>query len=217
MACPEPRGARRSDAEGESLALLLPQVSRFLRTEVDGYAIDRDGAIPDAVRSGLARLGLFGLTIPNEYGGAGLSLGAACRVVAEIARVDRSLAVMVGLHAGLGTRGIVELGSPSLRAHWLPRLADGNCVASFGATESGAGSALASVRTVGRLGDGDIVIDGEKSYVTNGGSPPSSRSSYGRRVSAGIGPIRSSACPPMPPAFHAVSRKTSSGSAALRP
>jgi alkylation response protein AidB-like acyl-CoA dehydrogenase len=169
MAFAEPLGPQRVDAEAECLALLLPQLSRFLRTKVDGYAIDRDGAVPDSVRSGLARLGLFGMTIPTEYGGAGLSLGAACRVVAEVARVDRSLAVMVGLHVGLGTRGIVELGSPSLQARWLPRLAAGDCIASFGATEPGAGSALASVQTIGRHSDGDIVIDGEKSYVTNGG------------------------------------------------
>jgi alkylation response protein AidB-like acyl-CoA dehydrogenase len=76
---------------------------------------------------------------------------------------------MVGLHAGLGTRGIVELGSPSLRARWLPALAAGDCIASFGATEAGAGSALAAVQTIGRLDDGEMLLDGEKSYVTNGG------------------------------------------------
>lgn len=157
------------DAEADTLALLLPQVSRFLSAEVDGYSIDRDGEIPPAVRAGLARLGLFGMTIPDAYGGAGLSLGAACRVVAQIARVDRSVGTMIGLHAGLGTRGIVELGSPALRARWLPRLASGECIASFGATEAGAGSALMAVRTTGRLIDGHLHVDGEKSYVTNGG------------------------------------------------
>jgi alkylation response protein AidB-like acyl-CoA dehydrogenase len=161
--------AGRVDAEAEVLPLLLSQVSRYMETEVDGLAIDRDGAIPPAVRAGLARLGLFGMTLPEAYGGAGLSLGAACRVVAEIARVDRSIAIMVGLHAGLGTRGLVELGSPALRARWLPRLASGECIASFAATEAGAGSALGGIATTGRLVDGVLRIDGEKSYVTNGG------------------------------------------------
>ena len=157
------------DPEAELLTALLPQVSRFLATHVDGYAIDHDGQIPLSVRTGLARLGLFGMTIPEAYGGAGLSLGAACRVVAELARVDRSVAIMVGLHAGLGTRGLVELGSPSLQARWLPRLASGECIAAFAATEAGAGSALTSITTTGSLVDGALRIDGEKSYVTNGG------------------------------------------------
>ena len=155
--------------EAEILEVLLPQVARFLAAEVDGYAIDRDGQIPPSVRDGLGRLGLFGMTLPEAYGGAGLSLGAACRVVAELARVDRSVAIMIGLHAGLGTRGLVELGSPALRARWLPRLASGDCVASFAATEAGAGSALTAIGTTGRLVDGSLHLDGEKSYVTNGG------------------------------------------------
>lgn len=155
--------------EAEILEGLLPQVVRFLASEVDGYAIDRDGAIPPAVRAGIAALGLFGMTIPEAFGGAGLSLGAACRVVAEIARVDRSVAIMVGLHAGLGTRGLVELGTPVLRARWLPRLASGDAIASFAATEAGAGSALTGIRTTGRVVGGHLHLDGEKSYVTNGG------------------------------------------------
>ena len=161
--------ATAAATEGELLDVLLPQVSRFLAAAVDGFAIDRDGRIPPSVREGIARLGLFGMTLPEAYGGAGLSLGAACRVVAELARVDRSVAIMVGLHAGLGTRGLVELGSPALRARWLPRLASGDCIASFAATEAGAGSALTAIATKGRVVDGGLRIDGEKSYVTNGG------------------------------------------------
>ena len=121
------------------------------------------------MRQGAARLGLFGMTIPASHGGAGLSLGSAGRVVAEIARVDRSVAIMVGLHAGLGTRGLVEHGAPALRARWLPRLASGECIASFAATEAGAGSDLMAIRTTGTMTDRGLRIDGEKSYVTNGG------------------------------------------------
>jgi alkylation response protein AidB-like acyl-CoA dehydrogenase len=156
-------------AESELVELLLPQVTRFLASEVHGYAIDRDGEIPASVREGAARLGLFGMTIPASHGGAGLSLGSAGRVVAEIARVDRSVAIMIGLHAGLGTRGLVEYGSAALRARWLPRLASGECIASFAATEAGAGSDLMAIRTTGKVTDRGLRIDGEKSYVTNGG------------------------------------------------
>lgn len=155
--------------EAAVLDLLLPQVARFLARDVNGDTIDREKHIPRRVREGAARLGLFGLTIPSEHGGAGLSLAAACRIVAEIARVDRSVAIMIGLHAGLGTQGIVQHGSAELRRAWLPRLASGEAIASFAATEASAGSDLGSIRTVGSPVADGLRIDGEKSYVTNGG------------------------------------------------
>ncbi len=170
MASPQREGGEASFAseEEEALGLLLPELRRYLSSEVDGAAIDRAGEIPAAVRAGLARLGLFGMTIPSAYGGAGFSLAAACRVVAEIARVDRSVAIMVGLHAGLGIRGIVDLAPTAFRARWLPKLASGECIASFAATEARAGSSLTEIGTTGRVVGDFIQIDGEKSYVTNG-------------------------------------------------
>ncbi len=169
MGAPREADGDASEAsEADVLGALLPEVARFLAREVDGYAIDRRGEIPAAVREGLAELGLFGMTVPERYGGAGLSLGAAGRVVAEVARVDRSIAIMLGLHAGLGTRGLVERGGAALRARWLPRLASGRCVAAFAATEAEAGSDLTAIRTTGRVAGDRLRIDGEKSYVTNG-------------------------------------------------
>jgi alkylation response protein AidB-like acyl-CoA dehydrogenase len=155
--------------EAAILELLLPQVARFLAREVNGDTIDREKYIPKSVREGAARLGLFGLTIPIGDGGSGLSLAAACRVVSEIARVDRSVAIMIGLHAGLGTQGIVQHGSAALRREWLSRLASGEAIASFAATEASAGSDLGSIRTIGVPTASGLRIDGEKSYVTNGG------------------------------------------------
>ncbi len=155
--------------QADLLELLLPQVHRFLAREVRADAIDREGLIPAAVRDGAARLGLFGLTIPTEYGGAGLPLGPACRVVTELARIDRSVAIMIGLHVGLGTRGLVEHGSAELRRAWLPRLASGECVASFSVTEASAGSDLTAIRTTAEPTRDGMRIVGEKSYVTNGG------------------------------------------------
>ena len=163
-----PRETEAWLSESDVVAALLPEVSRFLAREVDGHAIDRQGEVPASVREGLAALGLFGMTVPERYGGAGLTLGATGRVVAEIARVDRSIAIMLGLHAGLGTRGLVERGSEALKERWLPRLASGRCIASFAATEAEAGSDLTAVRTTGRVVHGGLRIDGEKSYVTNG-------------------------------------------------
>lgn len=155
--------------ESEVVDLLLREVSKFLAREVNSEKIDREGSIPKSVRDAAGQLGLFGLTLPVEAGGSGLSLESACRVVAEIARVDRSVAIMIGLHAGLGTQGLVQHGTPELQREWLPRLASGECIASFAATEASAGSDLTAVRTTGTAVADGLRIDGEKSYVTNGG------------------------------------------------
>jgi len=156
-------------AERDTLGALIDATRRFLAREVDPAAIEAAGRLPDRVIAAAADAGLFGLTIPAAYGGLGLSLGSACALVAELARVDRSVAITVGLHAGLGTYALVRHGSPEQRARWLPALASGERVAAFAATEAGAGSDLQAIRTVA-IPEGDALrVDGEKAYVTNGG------------------------------------------------
>lgn len=160
-----------AESEREVLATILPETTRFCRAELDAGRVDHEAAIPRRVLDGLAALGLFGLTLPEAHGGAGLSLAAACRVVATVAGYDRSVAVSLGLHLGLGTRGLVRYGSPTQHERWLPSLAEGSRIAAFSTTEAGAGSDLSSLRTTGVL-DGDgrhLVVSGEKVYVTNGG------------------------------------------------
>lgn len=157
------------EGERDVLELMLRQTRRMLARDVDPARIEARGLIGDDLVAAAAEAGLFGMTIPEAYGGAELSLKAACRVVEEVARRDRSLAIMVGLHAGLGTRPIVELGGEVVRARFLPSLATGERIASFAATEPGAGSDLMAIRTTGRAVAGGIRLDGEKAYVTNGG------------------------------------------------
>lgn len=155
-------------AESETLELLLPEVRRFAHT-LDPAAIEAGGTIPEKVRRAAADLGLFGITIPEASGGAGLTLAGACPVVDTIARVDRSVAIMIGLHAGLGTRGLVEYGHASRQAEWLPKLASGEWIASFCATEASAGSDLTAIRTTAEATPHGFKLTGEKAYVTNGG------------------------------------------------
>lgn len=156
-------------AAPETLALLLDATRRFLAREVDPAAIEAAGRIPARVIEGAAEAGLFAITLPLAHGGLGLPLPDACALVAEIARVDRSVAIMVGLHAGLGTRALVRHGTAAQQARWLPSLARGACVASFAATEPNAGSDLQAIRTTARVEGDALRIDGEKAYVTNGG------------------------------------------------
>jgi alkylation response protein AidB-like acyl-CoA dehydrogenase len=148
---------------------LTEGVRRFARGRVDALAIDAAQEIPRALLAELAELGLFGLSIPEEHGGLGLTLWDVCEAVGALAEQDRSVATTVGLHAGLGTYGLLLFGDERQRARFLPELATGDRVASFAATEAGAGSDLNGVRTVARLEGDEFVVDGEKSYVTNGG------------------------------------------------
>jgi len=158
-----------SASESETLELVVAQCERFVRRSVDSARIDSDGRLSPSLISAAAEVGLFGLSLPEEYGGLALSMKATGHVVQTLARADRSVAIMVGLHAGLGTRPLVRYGSESLRLQWLGPMARGEVVASFAATEPGAGSDLSSIRTTLRREGTALQLDGEKSYVTNGG------------------------------------------------
>lgn len=161
--------ALATDSSSEVVDALLEQTTRFCAREVDAQAIDAAARLPPTVLEGLAALGLFGVTLPEAHGGAGLSLADACRVVEVLARFDRSVAVSVGLHLGLGTRGLVRFGTAAQHARWLPSLASGQRIAAFSTTEPGAGSDLSALRTTARRDGEHFVVSGEKSYVTNGG------------------------------------------------
>jgi alkylation response protein AidB-like acyl-CoA dehydrogenase len=155
--------------ESDSLPLVMSETKRLAKALCDPAKIDDDGFLPESLRARFAEAGLFGLTIPEAHGGSGFSLKAACAVIAEIASVERSSAIMVGLHSGLGSRPLVELGSEDLSTRYLPEMAAGNRIAAFAATEAEAGSDLSSIRTTGTLTDAGLRLDGEKVYVTNGG------------------------------------------------
>jgi alkylation response protein AidB-like acyl-CoA dehydrogenase len=163
-------GLGRTSAESELLTAIIDSVQRFAAKEIRPREIDRDAKIPQRVLAGLAELGLFGLSIPEEHGGAGLSLQGVCSAVIALARLDRAVATTVGLHLGLGTRGLVAYGSPALKAEVLPGLASGRRLAAFAATEPGAGSDLTAISTkIAEAGPGRLRVDGTKVYVTNGG------------------------------------------------
>jgi alkylation response protein AidB-like acyl-CoA dehydrogenase len=162
-------GAGRTAEESELVLDLAASVERFGAKEIRAREIDRDACIPKPVLEGLAELGLFGLSIPEAYGGAGFSLQGVCSVVAALAQQDRSVATTVGLHLGLGTRGLIAFGSEALKGEVLPGLATGARLAAFAATEPGAGSDLSAISTkVSEVSPGRLRVDGSKVYVTNG-------------------------------------------------
>lgn len=162
------QAVRREPADDSQTDAIEAEVRRFAARELDAGRIEARGAIGVPLLTELAELGLFGVSLPIAHGGLGLGLADAARIVAALAEHDRSVATCVGLHAGLGTRGLVTLGTDALRAQWLPSLAAGTCIGAFAATEPGAGSNLAAVRTTATLDGDEVVLDGEKAFVTNG-------------------------------------------------
>jgi short/branched chain acyl-CoA dehydrogenase len=132
--------------------------------------LDREHRFPyDLVRE-LAELGLMGMTIPEEYGGAGTDTLSYAIAVEELTRVDSSVAITVAAHHSLGTLPIFLFGNEEQKREWLPPLASGEKLAAFGLTEPDAGSDAGATRTRAELRDGQWVINGSKMFITNAGT-----------------------------------------------
>jgi butyryl-CoA dehydrogenase len=120
----------------------------------------------------MGKLGLFGLTAPEEYGGAGEDgdFTSLCVAIEEIGRVDQSLGITLEAAVGLGINPILTFGTVEQRDAWLPDLVTGQALAGFGLTEPGAGSDAAATTTRAVLADGQWVVNGSKQFITNSGS-----------------------------------------------
>ena len=155
----------------ENTSMILDSVRRYFAANVDAAKIDRDHAIPAEVMDGLKSLGLFGLQIPTDHDGIGLSASAYARVMQEVGGLDASVAVMLGAHQSIGLKGILLFGTPEQKRRYLPKLATGEWTAAFALTEPSAGSDAAAIKTRAELSaDGShYVLNGAKIWITNGG------------------------------------------------
>jgi acyl-CoA dehydrogenase family member 9 len=160
-----------SAAERDTTRELVRATRRFLDAEVDSDKIDSERTIGPALLEGMSRLGLFGLGIPVEYGGRGLSATAQARVIEEVASVDPSIAVTLLAHAAIGSKGLLLFGSDQQKAALLPALASGEKIGAFALTER-SGSDAGGIRCHAALdpATGAYRIVGEKPWVTNGSS-----------------------------------------------
>jgi short-chain 2-methylacyl-CoA dehydrogenase len=157
---------------GQEHELLRETVRQFAAEKVGPVAeeLDREKRFPYELVAELAELGLMGMTIPEEYGGAGTDTLAYAIAVEELTRVDSSVAITVAAHHSLGTLPIYYFGSDEQKREWLPDLASGKKLAAFGLTEANAGSDAAATRTTAKLEGGEWVIDGSKIFITNAGT-----------------------------------------------
>src|SRR3954465_10679329 len=149
-------------------------VREFAEAEIAPYAAqwDKDHYFPVDTVQKMGKLGLFGLTAPEEYGGAGEDgdFTSLCVAIEEIGRVDQAMGITLEAAVGLGINPILTFGSAEQKEHWLPDLVTGQALAAFGLTEPGSGSDAGAARTRAELVDGEWVINGAKQFITNSGS-----------------------------------------------
>ena len=148
---------------------LCDEIRRFLAKEVDPRAleIEESDAIPADLHQKARELGLFGLTIPEQYGGIGLDLAGKCAVEEVMGLTHYGFATVIGNHTGISSTGIVALGNEAQKQKYLPRMASGEWVGCFALTEAEAGSDPAALRTTAVKKGDRWVINGEKIYITN--------------------------------------------------
>lgn len=153
----------------ETIQALVATVERFVAERLrplEAEVAETD-QIPADVVQDMRKMGLFGLTIPEEFGGLGLTMEEEVRVLFALGRTSPAFRSVIGTTVGIGSQGIVFDGTPEQKALWLPQLATGEVIASFALTEPGSGSDAASLRTTA-IRDGDhYVVNGSKRYITN--------------------------------------------------
>lgn len=155
----------------EMLEMVVESVDRFLSDQQDNFAAwDHSGEQPPEFVAALRELGLFGLIIPEEYGGIGLSNSGYSRVLQQSSRYDSSASLTIGAHSSIGMKGLLLFGSDAQKKQYLPRLASGELIAAYCLTEPGSGSDAASIQTRAvKDSNGDWILNGEKIWITNGG------------------------------------------------
>ncbi|HVH09928.1 MAG TPA: acyl-CoA dehydrogenase family protein [Gemmatimonadales bacterium] len=156
--------------EAQRAQPFLAKLEQFLRTQVDPDRIDREGEIPDAVIEGLRELGAFGIKIPREYGGLGLSQLSYMRAIELVSSIDGSITALLSAHQSIGVPQPLKMfGSDAQKKKYFPRLARG-AISAFALTEPGVGSDPAAMETLAVPSpDGEAwILNGQKLWCTNG-------------------------------------------------
>src|SRR5689334_23345437 len=153
----------------ETFSQLLESVERFVRERLVPleFKLAEDNAIPEEIKAAMREMGLFGLSIPTEYGGLGLTMEEEVRVAFELGRTSPAFRSIFGTNIGIGSQGLVVDGTEEQRRKYLPRLATGELISSFALTEPEAGSDAQSLRTNAKRQGDQYVLNGTKRFITN--------------------------------------------------
>lgn len=153
----------------ESFELMLDAVQRFVRDRLvpaENDVEERDQVADDIIEE-MKAIGFFGLSIPEEYGGIGLSMSQECKVAYEIGQTSLAFRSVFGTNVGIGSQGILMDGTDAQKREFLPKVASGELIMSFALTEPDAGSDSAALKTSGTK-DGDVyILNGTKRFITN--------------------------------------------------
>ncbi|WP_228242798.1 acyl-CoA dehydrogenase family protein [Porphyrobacter sp. GA68] len=154
--------------DNDTFTLLLETVRRFVdeRLIPAEDRVEEEDAVPAEIVTEMRDMGLFGLSIPEDYGGLGLSMSEEVQVVFELGRAAAAFRSTIGTTVGIGSQGIVIDGTEEQKREWLPKLAEG-MISSFALTEPDAGSDAASIRTTAERDGDHYVLNGTKRYITN--------------------------------------------------
>ena len=156
--------------EAEVVKIVIDNLEQWAKEHHDAAAADAQGSFAEGTLEALGDMGIFGLVVPEEYGGMGLSQMGYGKVYEAVTRIDGSLSATVGGHCSIGMKGLLVFGTEPQKQKYLPDLATGTWLAAFALTEPGAGSDVSAIQTrAEQQADGSWVLNGQKLWITNGG------------------------------------------------
>jgi acyl-CoA dehydrogenase len=155
--------------DSETFGLLKDQLARYVEERLIPAedAVEEGDDIPPDIVAEFKAMGLFGLSVPEDFGGLGLTMAEEAQLVRILCRASVTFRSLIGTTVGIGSQGIMIDGTAAQKAQWLPKFATGEAIASFALTEPGAGSDAASLRCSAVLEGGHYRINGTKRYITN--------------------------------------------------
>ena len=157
-----------SGMDADVFEAFIDQLQRYVRERLipAEHAIEASDYIPDDILAEMREMGLFGITIPEEYGGAGMNVSQYIETIRQISYAMPCFRSIISINIGMTCSALVKSGTAEQKAHWLPRLAAGE-IASFGLTEPGSGSDSAAMATTAVRSGNGYILNGTKRYITN--------------------------------------------------
>ncbi|MGA9288164.1 MAG: acyl-CoA dehydrogenase family protein, partial [Anaerobacillus sp.] len=153
----------------QDIEYLKTNIRNFVENEVEKVAmtIEREDRIPDRIIEMSKEMGLFGLSIPEQYGGLGIGMVGKCALYEELGKTHNGFTTLIGAHTGIGSVGIVELGTEEQKQKYLPDMASGKNIGAFALTEPSAGSNASNLKTTAVKEGNKYILNGTKHYITN--------------------------------------------------
>jgi acyl-CoA dehydrogenase len=153
----------------EDILFLKNNIKEFVKNEVEPFAmqIEEENYIPSELIEKTKEMGLFSLSIPEEYGGLGIGMVGKCALYEEIGKTHNGYTTLIGAHTGIGSVGIVEMGNEAQKRKYLPDMARGRRLGAFALTEPQAGSHATNLKTTAVKKGNKYILNGTKHYITN--------------------------------------------------